>query len=82
MNTSQMQFVSEGGAPSQTDKLISALMQANGGWLDLPTLVAFTGSYVIHSRAADARKKGYNIENTTERDPLTGQRHSYYRILP
>lgn len=82
MNASQTQFISEGGAMSQTDKLITALMQANGGWLDLPTLVAFVGGYAIHSRACDARRKGYNIENTTERDPLTGQRHSYYRIVP
>ena len=81
MNASQLTFEVEGGAMSQTDKLITALMEANGGWLDLPTLVAFTGAYAVHSRACDARRKGYNIENKTERDPLTGQRHSYYRVV-
>lgn len=82
MNSSQAVFEAQGGAPTQTDRFITCLMNANGHWVDLPTLVAFVGGYACHSRAADARKKGYNVENDVQFDPLTGKRHSFYRIVP
>jgi len=82
MNDSQLQFELEGKALSQTDRFITALLQAGGNWVGLPALVAATGGYAAHSRAADARKKGYTIENRTEHDALTGKRHSFYRLVP
>ena len=81
MNTKQEQFLWDGGALSQTDKLINALHAANNRWVDLPTLVAFVGGYAIHSRAADARKRGVNIENSVIVDKTTNKRHSFYRLL-
>ena len=81
MNQSQIEFVAAGGAPTQTDKLIACLHGANGAWVDLPTLVAFVGGYAIHSRAADARKMGVNIENSVQFDPVTKKRNSWYRLL-
>lgn len=82
MNESQMQFVAEGGAMSQTDRLITALMEANGAWVGLPALAKAIDGFAVHSRACDARRKGYNIENRVERDPLSNQRHSFYRVIP
>ena len=81
MNDSQLQFELEGKALSQTDRLIATLLRAGGNWVGLPALYEATGSFVLHSRAADARKKGYTIENRTEHDALTGKRHSFYRLV-
>lgn len=82
MNASQMQFELEGRAMSQTDRFITALMEANGSFVGLPDLVRATGGFCVHSRASDARKKGYNIENHTVLDPVTGKRNSFYRVIP
>ena len=81
MNTKQETFLWEGGALSQTDRLINCLHAADSRWVDLPTLVAFVGGYAIHSRAADARKRGVNIENSVQFDAATGKRNSFYRLL-
>lgn len=82
MNTAQMEFKASGGAPSQTDKFITCLMEAQGAWVPLPTIVEAIGGYAAHSRAADAREMGYNIENRQEHQPLTGKRLSFYRVVP
>lgn len=81
MNESQIAFVTTGAAPSQTDKLISLLHEAEGAWVSLLTLEAATGSHCVHSRAADARKLGVNIENRVEFSPITKKRHSFYRLI-
>ena len=81
MNASQLTFEVEGGAKSQTDKLITALMEANGAWVELPVLVDAGCGFAVHSRKCDAIKKGYNIENRVEYNRQTGLRHSYYRVV-
>lgn len=82
MSTPELTFRETGGAPSQTDKFITCLMEANGAWVPLPTIVQAIGGYAAHSRAANARDMGYNIENRQEYQPLTGKRLSFYRIVP
>jgi len=77
----QLEFNATGGAPTQTDALIAALHAANGEWVSLPDLVGAVGGYAIHSRAADARRMGVNIENKVEFSQLTRKRHSWYRLL-
>jgi len=81
VNASQEQFIAEGGAPSQTDALIAKLHEANGAWVSLHDLVDAVGGFAIHSRAADARRMGCNIENQVIFSPVTKKRHSFYRLL-
>lgn len=81
MNQTQLFFNETGGAPTQTDRLISTLHAADGQWVGLPDLVAAVGGYAVHSRAADARKMGVNVENRVEYSQITKQRHSFYRLL-
>lgn len=76
----QSEYQSSGAGVSQTDKLIAYLEKHRGEWMPLPTLVAVCGGYAIHSRASDARKLGYNVEQKSYRDFDTGKIHSYYRI--
>ena len=66
---------------TQTDKFLTCLMEANGAWVGLPTLADYIGGYAVHSRAADARQMGYNVDNKIEYDPATRKRHSFYRIV-
>lgn len=82
MNSSQAQFETDGKAPSQTSRFITALMEANGQFVGLPALVEAIGGFAVHSRAADARKMGYNIENHTVLNRETGKRMSFYRVIP
>lgn len=81
MNESQQQFILSGSAPTQTDRLIEILHEADGQWVPLPMLVDAVGCFCIHSRAADARRMGVNIENKVEYSPITKKRHSWYRLL-
>ena len=81
MNQSEIEFRSTGRSPSQTDSLISALHLADGQWVPLPTLVEYVGGFAIHSRAADGRRLGCNIENKVEYSPITKKRHSWYRLI-
>lgn len=82
MNTAQAEFIATGSAPTQTKRFIETLISANGEWVSLLTMVGATGAFACHSRAADARKMGYNIENRVVYDKATRQRHSFYRIVP
>jgi len=81
MSTAEIAFRETGSAPSQTDKLITCLMEANGEWVGLPQLVEAIGGYAAHSRACDARRKGYDIQNKVDFDEATGKRKSFYRVV-
>ena len=79
MNTAELQFRAQGGAPTQEDKILDCLQANLGEWVGVPQLYNASGSYVIHSRIAGLRKKGANILNRTER--INGQTHSFYKLI-
>lgn len=82
MNTAEQTFRAQGGAPTQTSKFIDALMEADGQWVSLISLVAAGCGYACHSRAADARRLGYNVENRVVYHKPTRTRESFYRVIP
>lgn len=82
MNSSQMTFLAEGGAASQCERVLTLLKHHLNEWVGMPHLVEYSGSYVIHSRISDLRRQGHSIINRTEKDPATGNRLSYYKLLP
>jgi len=52
---------------SQCAKILAALRHANGGWVSMPSLVADSGSFNIHSRVDELRQvHGYAIQNETD----------------
>jgi len=65
---------------SQCAIILRALQAAEGDWISMPTLVAISHSYNIHSRIDELRQvHGYNIENDTD---LSVRPHvSRYRLL-
>lgn len=81
MNESQQSFLATGANLSQTDKLINVLHRMSPEWVSMVFLGEEIGGWAVHSRVADARKRGCHIENRTEKDPITGKRHSFYRLL-
>ncbi|MBM3365383.1 MAG: hypothetical protein FJY48_06690 [Betaproteobacteria bacterium] len=52
--------------------------QLRDGWVNMPDLVAACGGYAVHSRVADLRKRGYDIEQTSVR--RARKVHSFYRL--
>ncbi len=64
---------------SQIEAIEKRLRDAAGEWVSMPDLVRVSGSYNIHSRAADLRRQGVTVENTMlEGDD--GKKLSWYRI--
>ena len=73
MNQSELTFNCSGRSPTQTDALINVLHEAGGEWVSMVSLGEAIGAWAVHSRAADARKMGLNIENWFGPFPSTGQ---------
>ena len=80
----QQLYQATGSGLSQSDRIFDALLRAStdlavsDGWVTLPQLVAVSGGYAVHSRVADLRKRGYDIEQTSVR--RAGKVHSFYRL--
>jgi hypothetical protein len=80
----QITYEQFGAGVSQADRILDALLRAStdlavaDGWVTLPQLVAISGGYAVHSRVADLRKRGYDIEQTSVR--RAGKVHSFYRL--
>ena len=52
---------------SQCKKILDRLAAAGGDWVEMPQLVAASGSYNIHSRVDELRHRhGVQIENVTD----------------
>ncbi len=78
MNATQIDFLSRRGGRSQCDKILAVLQDNAGQWVPIPVLHQASGSYVIHSRIADLRKRGHSIDQRSEHHD--GQNHSFYRL--
>lgn len=66
-------------ASSQCGKILKLLRRFRYAWIDMPWLSRFSGCYAIHSRIADLRRLGFNIENKVERGERS-QCKSWYRL--
>lgn len=59
--------------------VLKAMATETDPWVPMPSLVLASGSYNIHSRIDELRKRGYNIENQTD---LSVRPHvSKYRLI-
>ena len=52
---------------SQCDRILALLRERAGQWVPLPDLALVSGSMAVHSRIADLRKRGEQIEQRNER---------------
>src|SRR5260370_5083328 len=68
------------GAPNaktQRGRILRELIDARGGWVPLPEIMACAAQY--NARILELRRLGFNIENRTEY--VDGVRHSWFRLL-
>lgn len=75
----QAEYAVSGTGSTQCDKILNVLNGADGGWVEMPDLWRASGAFAIHSRVADLRKRGHNIEHRSER--VGGIVHSFYRLV-
>jgi hypothetical protein len=75
----QIEFQEEYGGLSQGEKIETRLTEKRGQWVPMPELSQLSGSYVVHSRISDLRKKGLQIESRTERHGK--KNHSFYKLV-
>lgn len=64
---------------SQCDRILSLLTEANGEWVAMPFLAIKSGSYNVHSRISDLRKRGFSIEQESKIEK--GSTKSFYKLL-
>jgi hypothetical protein len=75
----QLEFkTAETKVSSQCDSILARL-HWRADWVPMPELVECSGSYNVHSRIAELRKRGYQIEQRSEREGRTVK--SSYRIV-
>lgn len=65
--------------PTQTERIYRILRSARG-WVGMPRLARNSGSWNVHSRIADLRARGLEIENRIQRRPGTTTLLSFYRL--
>lgn len=70
--------VSPQAGASQCDLILAELEHQRGEWVSLPILAAASGSMAVHSRIADLRARGLQIEHRNERKGR--MIHSSYRL--
>ena len=64
---------------TQRARLLAILVEARGGWVSLPEILAL-GIAQFGARILEMRRTGFDIENRTERDDA-GVVHSWYRLI-
>jgi hypothetical protein len=75
----QTEFQESSAGLSQNEKIEAHLSAHRGEWIAMPELSEISGSYVVHSRVSDLRKKGLQIESKTEQHGKT--KHSFYKLV-
>lgn len=65
---------------SQCALILQRLRETPAQWVPMPDLASVSGSYVVHSRVADLRKRGHTIEHRNERHG--SKVHSFYMLQP
>ena len=63
---------------SQNDLVERRLQETPDQWVEMPELCKVSGSYNIHTRISELRKRGHQISNKQE--TVNGQRYSYYKL--
>lgn len=64
---------------SQNAAILALLRARAGQWVPMPELAAASGAYAVHSRIADLREDGHEIENQVDRSERPCR--SSYRLV-
>lgn len=75
----QTEFSLQTTPQSQANAILGALVEHRGSWVAMPLLARLSGSLNVHSRIADLRRRGEQIEHRNERDGRVVR--SFYRVM-
>jgi biotin operon repressor len=77
----QQAFTRHNGGVSQRQKILEVLSAHPGEWVRMVELGFRSGSWNVHSRISELRKRGCDIE---QRNEYPGKRaiKSFYRLIP
>lgn len=67
---------------SQCARILAELERCAGTWVPMPRLSRLSGSYVVHSRISDLRKRGHPILHENRRTPGSTVIRSFYQLAP
>lgn len=65
---------------TQNDRILVVLQFQQRDWTPMPKLVEISGSYNVHSRIAELRKRGHRVECKITHHK-NGAKHSFYRLV-
>jgi hypothetical protein len=82
MTTTQLEFEAAAGGTTQNAQLMRIFVANPNEWLSMTFLVQSIHAYAVHSRVADLRKLGMNIENESKTVKGSRKRCSLYRYVP
>lgn len=68
----------ENQMPTQAAKVLAELRRYPNRWVPMPQLASVSGAYAVHSRIAELRGDGHQIETRIEG---TRPRRSFYRLV-
>lgn len=75
----QREHAASGAGTSQCGAILARLDAAGGDWVPMPELAQASGAFAVHSRVAELRSWGHNIEQRSER---VGRKvRSFYRLV-
>lgn len=75
----QTEFSLKPATRSQSEAILHTLQEHAPSWVAMPVLWRASGAFAVHSRVADLRKRGHQIENRVEVGD-GGASESYYRL--
>lgn len=65
--------------PSQAQKVLKRLRKRSGRWVSMIALWKASGSFAVHSRASELRKRGHEIKNEVRHRGRKAL--SFYRLI-
>lgn len=75
----QSTYTAQDCGKSQNQLVLEMLVLAGGEWVSLPDLMRHSGSANVHSRVADLRKRGHDVQ--WKRTQVGRRIHSWYRMV-
>ena len=74
----QSTYTAQDCGKSQNQLVLEMLVLAGGEWVSLPDLMRHSGSANVHSRVADLRRRGHDVQ--WKRTQVGRRIHSWYRM--
>lgn len=79
MTQLELDYRRHASGQTQKQKILRELLRMFGEWVEMPVLWRVSGAFAVHSRIADLRRDGFEIEHKNKWDD--GICKSFYRLV-